>query len=281
MSKKVLLRSAHKKYLKYLYEDEYKILERNSISYKTLSNRLNRFVLFFDERKAVMDLTLEDQILYLNKNFSTKKTKDLHRQTIKDFMIWCAANRFGGDSFNWYNTVGKFTYGHQSINHIPLGGGSYTIGKFCSIALNVKIYTGKGGHRKEFVTTFPFGFLNKEIFEADPSTSLLKDEGNVIIENDVWIGQNSTIMPNVRIGSGSIVANNSHVVKSCPPYSIIGGNPAVIIKKRFSETQIRKLLKIKWWDWSNKKINKNLALMLSKNVDEFISQNYLNHGPRI
>ena len=71
---------------------------------------------------------------------------------------------------------------------------------------------------------------------------MVEDKGNVIIENDVWVGQNVTIMPGVCIGSGSIIANNSHVIKSCPPYSIIGGNPAKIIKKRFSESQIEKLL---------------------------------------
>ena len=72
-----------------------------------------------------------------------------------------------------------------------------------------------------------------------------------IIENDVWIGQNVTIIPGVRIGS--IIVNNSHVIKSCPEYSIIGGNPAKIMKKRFSESQIEKLLEIKWWDWGQKK----------------------------
>ena len=78
-------------------------------------------------------------------------------------------------------------------------------------------------------------------------------------------------MPGVCIGSGSIIANNSHVVKSCPAYSIIGGNPAKIIKKRFSEYQIEKLLEIKWWDWDNDKINRNLALITNCDIDRFIN----------
>jgi len=78
-------------------------------------------------------------------------------------------------------------------------------------------------------------------------------------------------MHGVCIGSGSIIANNSHVIKSCPSYSIIGGNPAKIIKKRFNDYQILKLLEIKWWDWENDKINKNLELITSSNIDKFIN----------
>ena len=170
--------------------------------------------------------------------------------------------------------VGKYTYGHNKkggIEHIRLLGGEYKIGKFCSIAKNCKIYTGRGNHRKEFVSAYPFGSVYTKIFPNDPSKLLTKDNGDVIIENDVWIGQNVTIMPGVRIGSGSIIANNSHVIKSCPEYSIIGGNPAKIIKKRFSESQIEKLLEIKWWDWSNEKINENLALITNSDIDGFIN----------
>ena len=169
--------------------------------------------------------------------------------------------------------VGKYTYGHNEINHISLRGGEYKIWNFCSIASNCKIYTGRGGHRKEFVSAYPFGGIHNDIFPNDFSRLLVEDKGNVIIENDVWIGQNVTIMPGVCIGSGSIIANNSHVTKSCPAYSIICGNPAIIIKKRFSEYQIEKLLEIKWWDWNNDKINKNLSLITSSDIDEFI-KNY-------
>lgn len=170
-----------------------------------------------------------------------------------------------------YMKVGKYTYGHTEINHISLRGGEYKIGNFCSIASNCKIYTGRGGHRKEFVSTYPFGAIYNNIFPNNFSKLLVEDKGNVIIENDVWIGQNVTIMPGVCIGSGSIIANNSHVIKSCEPYSIIGGNPAKIIKKRFSESQIEKLLEIEWWTWTEHRINKNLALITSNDIDKFIN----------
>ena len=168
--------------------------------------------------------------------------------------------------------AGKYTYGHTNIKHMPLRGGTFSIGKFCSIGPGCTIYTGRGGHRKEFVSTYPFGAIYAKEFPNNFSRLLLKDKGNVIIENDVWIGRNATIMPGVRIGSGSIIANNSHVVKSCEPYSIIGGNPAKLIRKRFSESQIKELCKIKWWDWDDARINKNLQLITSDNIDKFIKE---------
>ena len=167
--------------------------------------------------------------------------------------------------------IGKYTYGHNNIKHICLVSGKYKIGNFCSIAENCKIYTGRGTHRKEFVSTFPFGAIHHNRFPTDISRLLVKDKGNVIIENDVWIGENVTIMPGVTICSGSIIANNSHVIKSCSPYSIIGGNPAKLIKKRFSESKIEKLLEIKWWNWDNDKINRNIKLITSNDIDKFIN----------
>ena len=167
--------------------------------------------------------------------------------------------------------VGKYTYGHDNIKHISLRGGEYKIKNFCSIAENCKIYTGRGAHRKEFVSTYPFGLIYEDVFPNDFSRLLIKENESVVIENDVWIGQNVSIMPGVCIGSGSIIANNSHVIKSCPPYTIIGGNPAKVIEKRFSDLQIEKLLEIKWWDWDNDKINRNLELITNNDIDNFIN----------
>jgi acetyltransferase-like isoleucine patch superfamily enzyme len=128
-----------------------------------------------------------------------------------------------------------------------------------------------GNHRTDWVTTFPFGHVNKHKFNSFNGEGHSSTNGSVIIENDVWIASNVTIMSGVLIGSGSVVANNSHVVKDVEPYSIVGGNPAKHIKFRFNPNQIDNLLSIKWWDWPEEKINANLDLLCSINIDDFIS----------
>ena len=95
-------------------------------------------------------------------------------------------------------------------------------------------------------------------------------KGNINIGNDVWIGYNATIMAGVTIGDGAIIATNATVVKDVEPYSIVGGNPAKEIKKRFSEEVIRKLLALKWWDWDIEKITKNLQNLTGNEIENII-----------
>lgn len=167
-------------------------------------------------------------------------------------------------------SVGRYTYGTNLIKISSWGeGAQLKIGSFCSIA-NCNVVLG-GNHRTDWITTYPFGHTNKHIFKwhgkGHPST-----KGDVIIGNDVWIANGVTIMSGVNIGDGAIIASNSHVVKDVPPYTIVGGNPAVIIRKRFSDEHITKLLELKWWDWDVKKIQENIHLLCSDNIDEFCNQ---------
>jgi acetyltransferase-like isoleucine patch superfamily enzyme len=145
------------------------------------------------------------------------------------------------------------------------------IGKFCSIAENLKVYLG-GNHNKEWVTTYPFGHINQRIFNNFNGYGQPSTKGSIIIGNDVWISANVTIMSGVKIGDGAIIANNSHVIKDVEPYSLVGGNPAKLIKYRFTPEQIKELLLIKWWDWEDEKINKFTPLLCNENIDEFIKQ---------
>ena len=92
------------------------------------------------------------------------------------------------------NIVGKYTYGVTRQNHFPLRGGSVLIGKFCAFGEGLKIFTGKGSHRTEFVSTYPFGRIHQKIFPFDYKKLMLDDAGNVVIGNDVWAGDNVTIM---------------------------------------------------------------------------------------
>ena len=165
-------------------------------------------------------------------------------------------------------SFGKYTYGSPTINW-QNENAKLVVGNFCSIAGNVNISLG-GNHRTDWVTTYPFGHINQHIFNNFNGNGHPSTKGDVIIGNDVWIGSNVTIMSGVNIGDGVVIANNSHVVKDVEPYSLIGGNPAKLIKYRFTPEQISKLLEIKWWNWDDEKINKYTPLLCNNNIDEFI-----------
>jgi acetyltransferase-like isoleucine patch superfamily enzyme len=170
-----------------------------------------------------------------------------------------------------YNTMlrGKYTYGNPEVRW-STSGSKLVIGNFCSIADNIKIYLG-GNHRTDWVTTFPFGHIHTNVFNTFNGNGHPSTKGDVIIGNDVWIGGNVTIMSGVTIGDGVVIANNSHVVKNAEPYSLIGGNPAKLIKLRFTPEQINKLLQIQWWNWDDSKINENIPLLCNTDIDKFIN----------
>ena len=170
--------------------------------------------------------------------------------------------------------IGKHTYGHNNISVLTWGEGSkLEIGSFCSIASNIKVYLG-GNHRVDWITTYPFGHINQGLFNKFNGKGHPKTNGDVIIGNDVWIGSDVTIMSGVKIGDGSVLANNSHVVKDVEPYSIVGGNPAKLIKYRFEKNIIEKLLEIKWWDLSDKEINELSPLLCSENIQDFLNSEF-------
>lgn len=163
--------------------------------------------------------------------------------------------------------IGKHTY--MADTKIHWNNANLTIGNFCSIASNLNIYLG-GNHRTDWVSTYPFGHIHTDIFKNFNGEGHPRTNGNVVIGNDVWIGDNVTIMSGITISDGAVIACNSHVVKNVEPYAIVGGNPAKLIKYRFSAKQIKQLLKIKWWDWDDEKIDKFSPLLCNTNIDEFI-----------
>ena len=170
---------------------------------------------------------------------------------------------------------GKHTYGSENIRIRHWGeDAKLKIGSFCSISDNVTIYLG-GGHRTDWVTTYPFGHINKTIFNKFSGVGHPKTNGDVVIGNDVWIASNVTIMSGIKIGDGAVIAANSHVVKDVEPYSIVGGNPAKLIKYRFPQEQISKLLEICWWNWDDTRINNESSLLCNQDIQSFIDNNLL------
>ena len=145
------------------------------------------------------------------------------------------------------------------------------IGKFCQIAYGTKFLLSDANHQINGFSTFPFfafGSINQSCPEWNDYKPDLPNKGDTIIGNDVWFGHESMIMPGVSIGNGAIIAARSVVTKDIPPYSIVGGNPAKILKVRFSDDVIAKLQKIQWWNWDYDKITSNIQIIVSANIEK-------------
>jgi acetyltransferase-like isoleucine patch superfamily enzyme len=160
---------------------------------------------------------------------------------------------------------GKETYGNPKI-HYWKEGATLQIGSFTSIASGVQIFLG-GNHRIDWVTTFPFNVLWKEgiNISGHPDT-----KGDVIIGNDVWIAAEAVIMSGVTINDGAVIGARAVVTKDVPPYAVIAGNPARVVKKRFDDTTIQRLSDVKWWLWSDDRIKESLPLLLNNDINKFL-----------
>jgi len=131
--------------------------------------------------------------------------------------------------------------------HFDFTGDKLIIGKFCMIASGVTFIMNGANHLTKSISTFPFAIFGEDWQDAMKGKAY-PTKGDTRIGNDVWIGYNASIMAGVTIGDGAIVATNATVVKDVPPYTVVGGNPAKEIKKRFSDEEIDELLDLKWWD---------------------------------
>lgn len=160
-------------------------------------------------------------------------------------------------------SVGPHTYGPLEIQ----GAGRVIIGDYCSIAANVRIMLAD--HHAEWISTYPFSA--NELLDEWPSARGIGGypfhKGDVVIENDVWIGRGSTILSGVRIGDGAVIAACSVVPGDVPPYSIVAGNPAKVVKYRFPKEDIEFLLRLKWWAWSESDISSCVHLLCSGSVN--------------
>ena len=169
-------------------------------------------------------------------------------------------------------TVGDFTYIADSefeshvTHHYPFLGDRLIIGKFCQIAAGVEFVMNGANHQMNAVSTFPFYTLQGWDM-APPAPADLPLRGDTVVGNDVWIGQNAVILPGVRIGDGAIIGASSVVGGDVAPYTIVAGNPARAIRKRFGDTLIDLLLEWKWWDKEIDEVNGLIPLLTSSDLD--------------
>jgi len=164
------------------------------------------------------------------------------------------------------------TYFDRNINIITWSDDyKINVGKYCSIGREVNFFL-HADHRPDWVSTSSMllGPVDHKIHNQLLDLGHPTCKGDINIENDVWIGVKSTILSGVTIHNGAVIATGAVVNKDVPPYAVVAGNPGRIVKFRFEHSQIKELLDIKWWDWSEEKIRNNALLMWSNNIDEFI-----------
>lgn len=177
--------------------------------------------------------------------------------------------------------VGDYTYYDDPMDsenfeshvthHYDFIGDKLIIGKFCAIGKGVEFIMNGANHRMCGVSTYPFNIMGGGWEKSVPSLDELPLKGDTVIGNDVWFGQNVTVLPGVHIGDGAIIGTNSTVAKDIPPYSIAVGNPCHVVKLRFDKGVIDYLLKLKWWDWPPEKIFANLETLTIGDVSKIIS----------
>lgn len=172
--------------------------------------------------------------------------------------------------------IGDFTYyddpedsenfERNVLYHFPFIGDKLVIGKFCAIAKGVQFIMNGANHKLSGFSTFPFYIFGNGWEKAMPQPEDLPFKGDTIIGNDVWIGYKALIMPGVKIGNGAIISSQSVVTSDVPAYTIVGGNPAKVIKKRFSDEIVCELEKLAWWDWPVEEITKHLTAIMSNDI---------------
>lgn len=169
--------------------------------------------------------------------------------------------------------VGDFTYIADSefenhvTHHYDWLGDKLIIGKFCQIASGVEFVMNGANHQMNAVTTYPF-YTMADWEMKPPAIEDLPFKGDTVIGNDVWIGQNAVILPGVYIGDGAIIGANSVVGNDVVPYSIVAGNPARLLRKRFDDELIDLLLRFKWWDKSVEEISRLIPLLTDSDLQK-------------
>lgn len=169
-----------------------------------------------------------------------------------------------GDYTYYDDPRGPEHFEDNVLYHFDFNNDRLQIGRYCSIAAEVRFIMNGGNHPTTWLTTYPFPIFGQGWESATPPT--WPNRGDTVIGNDVWIGYAAVIMPGIHVGDGAIIGTASVVTKDVPPYAIIGGNPATILRYRFDEAIIARLLAVRWWDWDLARVTKHVGALCSGDV---------------
>lgn len=169
-----------------------------------------------------------------------------------------------GDYTYYDDPRGPAQFEANVLYHFEFTGDRLIIGKFCSIATEVRFIMNGGNHPTTWLTTYPFPVFGRGWEAALPPAWPTK--GDTVVGNDVWLGYSALVMPGVAIGNGAIIATAAVVTKDVPAYAIVGGNPATVLRYRFDPDAIARLEALRWWDWDAAKITRNVRAICGADV---------------
>ena len=175
-----------------------------------------------------------------------------------------------GDYTYFDDKNGADKFEDHVTHHYDFIGDKLIIGKFCSIASGIEFIMNGANHNMSGFSTYPFNIFGNGWEKVVPQIKDLPIKGDTVVGNDVWFGQNVTVLPGVKIGDGAIIGANAVVASDIPAYSVAVGNPCRVVKKRFDDKTIAALEKIQWWNWDEKKIFDNLEIIVGNDIDKLI-----------
>jgi len=169
-----------------------------------------------------------------------------------------------GDYTYYDDPRGPAQFEQNVLYHFDFTGDRLIIGKFCSIATDVRFLMNGGNHPTDWLTTYPFPAFGHGWEAAMPAS--WPSKGDTVVGHDVWFGYGAMILPGVRIGNGAIIASGSVVTKDVPAYAVVGGNPARVIRSRFDPATAARLEAVAWWDWDAAKITRHVRAICGGDV---------------
>lgn len=168
--------------------------------------------------------------------------------------------------YTYYDDFDDVKNFEKNVRYLfDFSGDKLIIGKFCMIASGVEFIMNGANHLVNAISAYPFAIFGNG-WEGAMEGKTYPFKGDTVIGNDVWIGYKVAIMPGIRIGDGAIIGAWSVITKDVEPYTIVGGNPARVLRSRFNNKDIERLQRLRWWDWTPEKITRNIQLLAGQDL---------------